>query len=54
MFGEVAAVYAFLRFSRAIAALAAKLYALVVVEFFDVFTQLEAQESWDSAQVAME
>ena len=41
MFGATAAVYAFLRVSRALARLATGLLGLVVVEFFDDFTQLE-------------
>ena len=41
MFGQTAAVYAFLLFSRAISALASGLFLLTCVEFFDDFTQLE-------------
>ena len=42
------------RFSRAIAAIACKIFKLVVVEFFDDFTQLEPLRSAESAQAAME
>ena len=38
MFGQTAAVYAFLRFSRALSALATELLSVVCVEFFDDFT----------------
>ena len=54
MFGQTAAVYAFLRFSRALSALASKLLNLVVVEFFDDFTQLESPATAQSAQDALE
>jgi hypothetical protein len=54
MFGETGAVYAFLRISRAIAALASRLFHLVVVEFFDDFSQVEPSASSDSAQITME
>jgi len=54
MFGQAAAVYGFLRFSRAIAALGTALLSLVLVEFFDDFTQLEPAASAASAQDAME
>ena len=54
MFGETAAVYGFLRFSRAIAALAAALLDLVLVEFFDDFTQIEPSLTAKSAQLAFE
>lgn len=40
MLGQAAAVYGFLRFSRAIAALGTALLSLVLVEFFDDFTQM--------------
>ena len=43
-----------LRFSRAIAAIACKVFKLVVVEFFDDFTQLEPEKSSDSAMLALE
>ena len=54
MFGETAAVYGFLRFSRAIAAIACKVFKLIVVEFFDDFTQLEPTATKSSAQATME
>jgi len=54
MFGQTAAVYAFLRFSRALAALAAECFGLLLVEFFDDFTQVEASALGDSAQMAFE
>jgi len=54
MFGETAAVYAFLRFSRALAAICSRVLHLVVVEFFDDFIQLEAQASAPSAQDSIE
>ena len=54
MFGETAAVYGFLRFSRAIAAIACKVFKLIVVEFFDDFTQLEPAATKASAQATME
>ena len=38
MFGETAAVYGFIRFSRALSALGARLFDLVIVEFFDDLT----------------
>ena len=41
MFGETAAVYGFLRLSRALAWLLVNMLLLVVLEFFDDFTQLE-------------
>ena len=53
MFGQTAAGYAFLRFSRAIAALAARLLNVVVVEFFGDFNQIEPASSADSAWQAM-
>lgn len=54
MFGETAAVYGFLRFSRAIAAIACKVFKLIVAEFFDDFTQLEPAVTKASAQATME
>ena len=54
MFGETAAVYGFLRFSRAIAAIATVLFQLVVIEFFDDFTQLEPSVTAQSAMDTME
>ena len=54
MFGQTAAVYSFLRFSRAISALAGSLLSLVTVEFFDDFTQVEPAATSESAQFSME
>lgn len=54
MFGESAAVYGFLRFSRALSALATKIFGLIVTEFFDDFTQVEPKQTAPSAMVAME
>ena len=54
MFGQTAAVYSFLRFSRAISAIAGSLFSLATVEFFDDFTQLEPVATSQSAQFAME
>ena len=41
-------------FSRALASLFAKLLDIIVVEFFDDFTQLESEETAESAQEALE
>lgn len=54
MFGQTAAVYAFLRFSRAIAAIATEVFQLACVEFFDDFTQIEPLETSESAQGTFE
>ena len=54
MFGETAAVYAFLRISRALATLGARLFSLVLVEFFDDFTQIECQSLGESAMSTLE
>ena len=54
MFGQTSAVYAFLRISRAIAALGARLLSLLLVEYFDDFTQVEPEKTGDSAQAALE
>ena len=54
MFGASAAVYGFLRFSRALAHIALKLLRLVIVEFFDDFTQLELKQLGQSAQDSFE
>ena len=54
MFGQTSAVYAFLRFSRALAAIAARIFSLVVVEFFDDFTQIESAHTAVSAMETME
>ena len=54
MFGTTAAVYAFLRFSRALSSLAARMLDLLVIEFFDDFTQVEASRLAMSSQVSLE
>jgi hypothetical protein len=54
MFGTTAAVYAFLRFSRAISVLAARLLSVTVVEFFDDFTQVEPERLCESAYASLE
>ena len=54
MFGQTAAVYAFLRFSRTISKLLSELLTLTTVEFFDDFTQLETTASAQSAQDSFE
>ena len=54
MFGETAAVYAFLRISRALSSVAAKLLDLIIVEFFDDFIQIESTATADSAQESIE
>ena len=54
MFGQTAAVYAFLRISRAISTIGTKLFSLFLVEYFDDFTQVEAEIMGDSAQVSFE
>ena len=54
MFGQTAAVYAFLRISRAIAALGTRLFSLFLVEYFDDFTQVESSQLGDSAQETFE
>ena len=54
MFGETAAVYSFVRLSRAIAHIAAKLLHLVVVEFFDDFTQIAQDELAEDSQMCLE
>ena len=54
MFGASAAVYGFLRFSRALAHIALKLFGLVSVEFFDDFTQLELRQLAQSAHDSFE
>ncbi len=54
MFGQTAAVYSFLRFSRALAALASKLLNMVIVEFFDDFTQLDPAQLGDSGQESLQ
>jgi len=54
MFGTTAAVYAFLRFSRALAFLAIHFLQLTVVEFFDDFSQVECLRISESAQDSIE
>ena len=54
MFGQTAAVYGFLRFSRALAALASELLHSTCVEFFDDFTQIEPMQTSESAQSSFE
>ena len=54
MFGQTAAVYSFLRFSRAISAIAGCLFSLITVEFFDDFSQLDPLITSESAQFVME
>ena len=54
MFGQTAAVYAFLRISRALAALGSNLLSLFLVEYFDDFTQVESEAMGDSAQESLE
>ena len=54
MFGQTAAVYAFLRFSRAISRLLSEVLNLTTVEFFDAFRQLEPTASAQSAQDSFE
>ena len=49
MFGVTAAVYAFLRFSRAIATLARRFLFIPTVEFFDVFSLVQAAQLAPSA-----
>eukprot|EP00973_Karenia_brevis_P085910 11915827-Karenia_brevis.AAC.1 len=53
-FGQTAAVYAFLRISRALATIALKCFRVQCVEFFDDFTQLEPRATAESAQETME
>ena len=54
MFGETAAVYSFLRISRALQAIASKLFWLIAVEFFDDFSQIEAAVMAASGQSTLE
>eukprot|EP00973_Karenia_brevis_P059385 8267345-Karenia_brevis.AAC.1 len=54
MFGETAAVYAFLRISRALAALCSSLLMLTLVNYFDDFTQIEPEPTCESAHEAIE
>ena len=54
MFGQTTAVYAFIRLSRAIAALGSNLLSLIFVEYFDDFTQIESVALGNSAQESIE
>ena len=54
MFGETAAVYGFLRLSRALAHLAVLLFDLVVTEYFDDFTQVAPASLAQSSQECLE
>ena len=54
MSGETAAVYAFLRLSRAISALCCSLLKVICVEFLDDFSQLEPEATSSSAISALE
>ena len=54
MFGETAAVYAFLRLSRALAHLATALFDLVLIEYFDDFSQLAPAALASSSQECLE
>ena len=54
MFGQTAAVYAFLRLSRALAAIAMNLFHLIVIEYFDDFSQIDAKVTSNSALRSME
>ena len=54
MFGETAAVYAFLRVSRALSHICSYLFLLLTVEFFDDFTQVEPSCLQESAMTTLE
>eukprot|EP00973_Karenia_brevis_P070458 9794954-Karenia_brevis.AAC.1 len=54
MFGQTAAVYAFLRFSRAFSFIATDVFWILNVPFFDDFTQVEPKATPHSAMVTME
>eukprot|EP00973_Karenia_brevis_P094669 12423604-Karenia_brevis.AAC.1 len=54
MFGQTAAVYAFLRFSRAFSFIATDVFWIFNVPFFDDFTQVEPKATAHSAMVTME
>ncbi len=54
MFGETAAVYGFLRISRALSTIASRIFDLMIVEFFDDFTQIENSALTESALETME
>jgi hypothetical protein len=51
---KISLVYAFLRISRALATIAARSFNLLVVEFFDDFTQLECRALEESAFTTLE
>ena len=53
MFGQTAAVYAFLRISRALSALASRFFSLVV-EFLDDFSQFESSALGESSMLTIE
>ena len=54
MFGETAAVYAFLRISRALSAILSRLFLIVGVEFFDDFSQIESLSTAASGMQTIE
>ena len=54
MFGQTAAVYGFLRFSRALSALSSELLLSACVEFFDDFSQIEPVQTSESAHSSFE
>ena len=54
MFGQTAAVYGFLRFSRALAAIATSIFLIPCVEFFDDFTEIEPSMSAQGAHETFE
>ena len=53
-FGQTAAVYAFLRVSRALAAIALKVFCIGSVEYFDDFSKLEPRATTTSAMETFE
>ena len=54
MFGQTAAIYGFLRLSRALAHIAALSLSLVVGEFFDDFTQVSQIAVGESSHLSLE
>ena len=54
MFGETAAVYAFLRVSRALSAILSRLFLIVGVEFFDDFSRTESLSTAASGMQTIE
>lgn len=54
MFGETAAVYSFLRVSRALSHICSYLFLLLTIEFFDDFTQIESKALQESAMSTLE